>query len=76
VIHPICTIDHPELKRQLIVQGFELADNVGHRLIITGRMVNGSMHSVLPILEIIAIDGNTPIFQTLNQALEPSLTGE
>lgn len=45
-------------RAELIRQGFELAPEsiVGHRLIITGRMVGGSMHSIIPMQELVGVD--------------------
>lgn len=65
MIYAIESIHVPELKRQLEAKGFELAQGVGARIIITGRSINGVMHTVCPYQEITALDGNMPIFQAV-----------
>jgi hypothetical protein len=58
IMYAITTLESPLWRVELQKQGFELApaSAVGHRLIITGRMVGGSMHSILPTLELVAVD--------------------
>lgn len=57
-MYAINTTDADGIKRQLEAQGFELApaSAVGHRIIVTGRMVGGSMHTIIPTLELVGID--------------------
>lgn len=52
------------LKEKLTEAGFLLAPT-SNRIIIIGKNIQGTHHDTVPNVEIVSIDGNTPVYQAV-----------
>ena len=69
MIYALTTLDSETLRPMLEAQGMVLAPakECGHRLILVGRrdLVDGSISDTFPALELVALDGNAPVYHTV-----------
>ena len=64
---PIHPAHLPQWKETFAKGGLILAENVGDRIVIVGRLINGVAHDFLPCLEMTGIDRGEPVLVKVAQ---------